>query len=151
MDFQFELDGVDATTGALERIRNLKRLAGQMEKAVKDLQFLMKYYPPRATNLHVEFTSEKQRRYFFAALHDGSIKVPYRRTRTLGRQWTTKVEYINGGVVGTVGTITPYAPYVQGREKQSLMHAGRWATAEETLDTMAADIFETLSEAFTED
>lgn len=148
MDFQFELDGVGETTGALERIRNLKRLAGQMEIAVKNIQFALKLYPPQIKGVHAMFVSDKQRRYFFAALADGTIQVPYRRTRTLGKRWTTKVEFINGGVVGTVGNVTPYAPLVQGRETQAGIHYMHWQTAETTLDVMANDIFETLSEAF---
>lgn len=149
MDFKFEFDGVNETTGALERIRNLKRLFGQMEIAVKNLQFVLKYYPPRDTNLHITFKSEKQRRYFFAALHEGKIQVPYRRTRTLGRLWTTKVEYINGGVVGTIGNATPYAPYVQSRADQAQIHAGRWGTAEDALENLSDQIYTTLGEAFT--
>lgn len=149
MDFQFELDGVNEATGALERIRNLKRLARQMEIAVKDVQFALKIYPPQIRGMHVMFVSEKQRRYFFAALADGTIQVPYRRTRTLGRRWTTKVEFVNGGVVGTIGNVTPYAPLVQSRTEQAGIHYMHWQTAEDTLDVMQNDIFETLAEAFT--
>ncbi|MGV0974499.1 MAG: hypothetical protein ACOYBO_01070 [Azonexus sp.] len=148
MDFKFEFDGVDETTGVLERIRNLKRLYGQMEIAVKNLQFVLKYYPPRATNLHVEFKTEKQRRYFFWALHEGKIDVPYRRTRTLGKRWTTKVEYINGGVTGVVGNVTPYAPYVQSRADQAKVHEGRWGTAEDAMENLHDQIYATLGEAF---
>lgn len=151
MDFTYELDGVKEATGALERIRNLKRLAGQMEIAVKNLQFALKIYPPQIKGVHMMFVSEKQRRYFFAALADGTIQVPYRRTRTLGRRWTTKVEFINGGVVGTVGNVTPYAPLVQGRETQAGIHYMHWQTAEDTLEAMQQDIFNTLSEAFVEE
>jgi hypothetical protein len=148
VDFKFEFDGVKETTGALERIRNLKRLHAQMIKAVLMLQYVLKYYPPRDKNLHIEFKTEKQRRFFFWALRTGKIEVPYRRTRTLGRKWTTKVEYINGGVVGTIGNATPYAPYVQSRADQAKIHAGHWGTAEDALENLHDQIYETLGEAF---
>jgi hypothetical protein len=148
MDFKFEFDGVTEATGALERIRNLKRLARQMEIAVKNLQFVLKYYPPRDKNLHVTFKTDKQRKYFFWALREGKIQVPYQRTRTLGKKWTTKVEFINGGVVGTVGNATPYAPRVQSRADQARVHAGHWGTAEDALENLNDQIYETLGEAF---
>jgi len=149
MDFKFEFDGVTEATGALERIRNLKRLAGQMEIAVKQLQFVLKYYPPVDRDLHITFKSDKQRKYFFWALRTGKIQVPYRRTRTLGRKWTTKVEFISGGVVGTIGNATPYGPYVQSRADQAQVHAGRWGTAEDALENLQDQIYTTLGEAFT--
>ena len=148
MDFKFEFDGVKETTGALQRIRNLKRLHAQMIKAVLMLQYVLKYYPPREKGLHIEFKTEKQRRYFFWALREGKIEVPYRRTRTLGRKWTTKVEHISGGVVGIVGNATPYGPYVQSRADQAQIHAGRWGTVEDALENLEDEIFETLGEAF---
>lgn len=39
---------------------------------------------------------------------------PYKRTGTLGRRWTSKVD----GQVGRIGNTTRYARYVQGSRKQ---------------------------------
>ena len=54
----------------------------------------------------------------------------YRRTGTLGRSWTTKVEGRGADLTGRVGNAVPYARYVMGEADQAWMHRGRWPTAE---------------------
>lgn len=84
------------------------------------------------------FVSEKQRRFFFAAVREGKIrgwawqvdqvmgqhgkmidyghpqKVGSARTGTLGRQFTEETRRDESSVTGLVGTNTPYAPWVVG-------------------------------------
>jgi hypothetical protein len=55
--------------------------------------------------------------------------VAYRRTGTLGRGWTTKVD--QGGKRGIVGNITPYAIYVQGPRQVWFHEARGWLTIED--------------------
>jgi hypothetical protein len=64
------------------------------------------------------FKSDKQRRYFFAALKDGRIQVPYKRTQTLRRRW----QIIGNGRNTIIANETPYAQYVMGDNTQSRMH-----------------------------
>ena len=58
----------------------------------------------------------------------------YGRTGTLGREINTKVETMGSNVVGTIGSPTPYAPWVisdeaaGGAGPQAWMHKGRWYT-----------------------
>lgn len=54
----------------------------------------------------------------------------YRRTGTLGRRWTTRVQFA-GDVAGLVGNNVPYAPYVQDADRQAQIHRGLWQTAQE--------------------
>ena len=63
----------------------------------------------------------------------------YRRTGTLGRQWTTKVE--QGGKVGKVGNTTPYAQWVQSAERQTWFHEETgWKTDEDIAESEAGEV-----------
>jgi hypothetical protein len=57
------------------------------------------------------FFTRKQQRYFFWALKEGIIDVPYKRTGTLGRSWSVKY---GGNSWATITNSAPYAPFVQG-------------------------------------
>lgn len=80
------------------------------------------------------FKSLKQQRFFFAALRDGRIEVPYRRggsrgSQKLGGSWTTQEEL--GGLAQVIGTAVGYAPTVLDEERQSSYHAATgWVTVQ---------------------
>src|SRR5512139_1044120 len=61
------------------------------------------------------FFSERQRRWFFAALASGELSIPYNRTGTLAAGW----QISRSGDSFTLSNDVPYAPYVQGIESQS--------------------------------
>lgn len=103
-------------------------------------------YPPRPFTREGGsiFVSERQRRWFFAALARGEIEVPYRRTGTLGRTVTSmkgaapgalsRVETLaSGRTVGIIGGNLKYLRYVVGEGEQYWMHAGRWYTLQEVV------------------
>ena len=72
-----------------------------------------------------KFKSAKQRGYFFAALRQGKIKLPFRRDGTLGRSITSKVTATPTSaqiLVGTTDNVSSYAKYVIGDEEQSEYH-----------------------------
>lgn len=61
----------------------------------------------------------------------------YRRTRTLGRLWTTSdpVVTVSGKLLNArIGNATPYGPYVQDEDLQAKVHRGRWQTTKEVID-----------------
>lgn len=58
---------------------------------------------------------DRQRRWFFAALADGRINVPYRRTQGLSKGW----KIIDRGVSGYIVNDSPGAKYVVGDGTQS--------------------------------
>ena len=76
------------------------------------------------------FFTEKQRRYFFWALKQGIISVPYRRTNNLRDNWVI----IGQGLDEMVVNQTPYSGVVMGDNEQSRMSkAIGWKTLEQRL------------------
>jgi uncharacterized protein YbjQ (UPF0145 family) len=127
------------------KIRNLKQLR-QVRAAVQGAGLFVKRqvarYPSkrRLTRKSVygsSFKSEKQRRWFFAALRKGEIAVPYRRgqdarSEALGRSWTVAAQ--NAGLTAIIGTNVSYARYQQDEEKQSLYaKAVGWVPVQKTM------------------
>ena len=108
-------------------------LAGT-DDATAWLQEQLRTYPDKSEG-RMEFVSEKQRRYFFWALKEGIITVPYRRTRTMAKAVNRRVRPITGGAQGIVGVnqnIAPYSRFVMDDRYQSRMHRGNWTTIQET-------------------
>jgi hypothetical protein len=64
----------------------------------------------------------------------------YRRTGTLGRRWTARVETGPKGVIGRVGNNTIYGPWVQSKRFQSRVHRGRWQTDQAVMERSLAEI-----------
>ena len=127
--------------GAEELIRKLGSVATMstlrpaMQRSVFRVHRDIATYPePPAPGSFKGFVSDKQRRWFFAALRRGDITVPYARTGTLGRRWTTNVAVSLDGLVGTIGNNTDYAPFVQSSGEQAQIHRGRWETIDKVLD-----------------
>lgn len=54
--------------------------------------------------------SERQRRWFFAALNSGELQLPYRRTQTLRNNW----QRIGSGANQIIVNETPYGGFVFG-------------------------------------
>lgn len=98
-----------------------------MEASLLSLQDALTDYPPPSTG-KVTFKSAKQRRYFFWALKEGLIQVPYVRTGKLGQSWTWKVTVTGSGLRGEVGTNLSYAHWVQRQGSQARIHRGNWLT-----------------------
>ena len=103
----------------------------------------MQDYPPqkRVTRQQAygkTFFTDKQRRWFFGALNRGELEIPYRRTKKLAEGWTV--------LKGTRGersltNITPYAPLVQDRSRQSrMMKIIGWRTVSYYLWRYASEI-----------
>lgn len=124
LDLSVKVD-VSAAQQALDRVSdpgNVQRIA---EKIADDvvLPNLAKY--PRASGKKQPFRSDKSRRFFFAALADGSINVPYHRTGDTGASYE-KVERSDG-----VSLISPLASaeYTRG-PGQAEYFKGVWDTHE---------------------
>jgi hypothetical protein len=61
----------------------------------------------------------------------------YRRTNTLGRSWSRRIEGSGTtlrGVVGSNGAMAPYNRVVQDRERQARVHRGRWHTIQDVAE-----------------
>src|SRR3990167_3779113 len=73
--------------GAEFEVRASAELRAAMIESLSFAQGFLANYPPRPVSFHARFVSDKQRRFFFWALREGKIQVPYRRTTTLGPGW----------------------------------------------------------------
>lgn len=75
----------------------------------------------RASVYGTTFKSDKQRRFFFAALRRGEITVPYIRTGGLAASWEKLVEVTKDVITGRVFTNAPEAKWVQGDERSLML------------------------------
>jgi hypothetical protein len=146
--------GIDIL-GNEELARKLSRFPDIVQDdAIDDLsEYLIKVwriYPPKK---HVTrrraygrtFQSDKQRKYFFWALRNGIIDVPYRRTQTLRKNW----QQIGSGRKSIIANETPYAKYVMGDETEQsrMMNIIGWISAVDIFDDRADRIDKVLYEA----
>jgi len=96
-----------------------------MEQTMLFLHGELPEYPAQAhRKADTDNWTDKQRRYFFWALREGIIQVPYRRTGTLGRRFTTEVKTAGAAVEGRIGTNTDYAPWVVGPDRSAAITIG---------------------------
>ena len=126
--------GIIVNQGQLDKLFNrldhasvLQVLRPPMEASLLLLHSDLTDYPSKSTG-KARFKSAKQRRYFFWALKNGVISVPYVRTDKLGQSWTWKIDTTSSGLRGTVGTNQPSARWVQNAELQAHIHRGNWMT-----------------------
>jgi hypothetical protein len=110
------------------------RIFGRMTAA----KVKLKRYPPQ-TNLAQPFKTEKQRKFFFAALREGRIKVPYQRTRTLAEGWSVaRTQNRSRSSDGySLSNPTDYTSKVHGDGYgvgQVAYHRGNWPVARDVVD-----------------
>ena len=110
---EIEIRGTDALIAKLGKVQATNVLRDPMQRAVLRIQRDMQEYPPQRV---------------------GST---YRRTGTLGRLWTTRVQQNSGYLEGKVGNRVKYAPFVQSRQFQARIHRGRWQTDERVVNLNA--------------
>lgn len=139
-DAYVQIVGLEPLIAAVGRLAAGSVLRDAMEVAVERVRTQIAIYPPPATGYRMVWKSERQRRWFFAALRSGAIQVPYRRTGTLGRRWTTEVSRQGDDLVGRVGNVTVYGPFVQSVDGQAAVHRGRWRTDEQVARLMEPNI-----------
>lgn len=104
------VNGVTAQVSSKYRMTVLHAMGTELQGQLADCYPQQKHVP-------MEFVSDKQRRWFFAALRNGEIEVPYKRTRQLSRGWETRADR------GDVEVVNPvrYAAWVMGRRHQTSM------------------------------
>jgi hypothetical protein len=106
----------------------------------------IKTYPGRQSSGPQQWKSDRQRRWFFAALRRGEIQVPYRRQGTLGRSWTREIDRSKPAAI--IGTHVKYAPYVQDANRQAPMHArNAWTTAQDVVQKKSRAVVRFLEQA----
>lgn len=71
----------------------------------------------------------------------------YRRTGTLGRSWTTRVNREGGRLVGRVGTNVIYAPFVQSQTFQRPVNRSRWQTDVQVVNDQRGHVIKQFQDA----
>ena len=113
------ISGLDKVGAKLDSLHLGEVLRNPMHRAVLRIQADMQKYPPQRAGAR------------------------YRRTGTLGRRWTTRVDASANRVEGTVGNNTAYGPFVQSQRFQARVHRGIWQTdaqvVERNIDAIVSD------------
>lgn len=65
------------------------------------------------------FVSDKQRKFVMAAIREGRIMIPYKRSQNLSKSW----KQIGKGYQSIIVNEAPYAAYVVGDDDQTLHEA----------------------------
>ena len=141
MDITITVDGVREVLGRLDNFAGIQVLRPPMEASVNLLLAYMQDYPgPPQRPYPQMLRTEKQRRYFFWALRNGLIQVPYVRRGKLGQSWSTSVTATGNSIHGIVGTNLKYAVWVQNSQRQAVIHQQNWRTDRMAIDANRAEI-----------
>lgn len=70
-----------------------------------------------------------------------------KRSQTLGKKWTTRVDSSDTEIVGEIGTLVSYADYVQGNRQANFHAARKWETANAALERATPQIEGNFAEA----
>jgi len=153
-DSYIKIEGLDAAIRKCEKIGSLDIVKAGLKEAGTHVKGKIAQYPPR-TYVPQPFVSARQKAFFFAALADGRIEVPYRRGQSpgsedLGQRWSIKVQ--KGGLRVVVGNNAAYGPFVQGPDEQAwFMKARGWKTtdqiAEQESDNVNRIVAERINQA----
>jgi len=131
-------------TGDRELRRKLQKLADptQIVPALKEgaqhIKSKIQKYPDGNQHRPQPFKTAKQRRFFFWALRQGIIEVPYRRGQSPGSEdhqqsWTVKG--MKGGLQQMIGSDTSYGPLLQDKQRQASYHRQTgWKTTDEIVE-----------------
>lgn len=121
MSYGVQIEGIEDLIKRLDAAGDTKTLRDGMTSVAVSLTTKLKQYPPKPANSS------------------------YQRTGTLRHRWTYAVD--DDGSEAVIGNVTPYAPYVQGRESQTWYHKRTgWQTAENLLDGKKEDIVKILKQ-----
>lgn len=118
----------------LQKLADPTQIVPALKEAAQHIKTEIQKYPEGNQHRPQPFKTQKQRRFFFWALRNGIIEVPYRRGQSPGSEdhqqsWTIKG--MKGGLQQLIGSDTSYGKYLQDPEDQAWMHKGRWKTTDE--------------------
>lgn len=148
--------GIEETLQRLRSLTDMRAVNAMLLSAALYLKSKVAQYPPRKRLKRravygQTFQSVRQRKWFFAALSNGDIEVPYRRglspgSESLGRKWTV---YSLSPFTVVVGNNVSYARYVQDQEMQSrYMREVGWQTVQQVVEAEHERITEWLQQEF---
>ena len=152
--------GVRELLGKLDSLQKMKAAKAGIKAAALYLKGIVAKYPKsqRLTRESVygrPFQTDRQRRFFFAALRDGRIEVPYQRGESPGSQrfkesWTIATE--NQGLTAIIGNNTTYGKYLKDAELQSkYAKAVGWTTVSDDVAQATERVLEIVKYAVDRD
>lgn len=138
---QVNQNSINRVFQRLDRMAALDALRRPMEESLLVLQDDLTDYPgPPQRPYPKMLRTAKQRRYFFWALKQGIISVPYVRTGKLGQSWTWKITETGSGLRGVIGTNMKCVKWVQVESSQAMIHRGNWLTDTRVVERRRAEI-----------
>lgn len=147
LTISIEPRGLAELVAKFGRVTSLQVLRVPMTQGLALLHNDLATYPTASHNPQ-PFKSERSRRWFFAALRDGRLTVPYRRTGNLGRSWTSEISEGADSLLGVVGNVRSYAPWVQSADQRSSYFEGSgWVTDEQAFNRRKDQIVNMFTEA----
>ena len=123
--------GIDVS-GIAELQAKLGKLPREAQDTITDdiskyMLDVLRAYPPKMSGPTREsvygtpFKTDKQRRWFFAALRRGEIQVPYHRNQNFADNW----KQVGTGKTSIIANETPYGGYLMDDNSQSLYMAAK--------------------------
>ena len=103
-----KIEGIEKLLDVLEPKRYQTVVKATLRDATQIMRRDLQEYPKKANWLPGYGSrnwTDKQRRWFFANLREGNIKVPYVRTGTLSKGWASRVQQRAGWIVGVVEVV----------------------------------------------
>lgn len=145
-----EIQGIAAVQKALEDADSIKTQRAVTQAAGEYMRGQMRKYPPyqyvsRTRAYGKPFQSDRQRRWFFAALRSGELTLPYQRTNTLKTGWKLTRFGVNDLLLTND---VPYARFVQQSPQARMMTYIGWRSQERVVYEDRAQIQRVVTEAW---
>lgn len=144
------IEGVDNLVSKLRILGKLNVVRAYMQAGAEYIKGKLEVLPTqrRITRESVygqPFQSIKQKRFFFAALADGRIEVPYHRgespgSEAMNRSWA--IAESDEGLTQTIGNDTSYGHFVMGDDQSLFMQAMGWRKVTDIADEESDHIIE---------
>lgn len=152
VDVSIQVEGLDQLFAKLDKLAANEVLKPPMEASLISLYNYMADEtpgPPQRPYPKMLRTA-KQRRYFFWALAQGIIKVPYQRSGKMQQNWTWEMETLADGLHGKVGNNYKPTRYVQSEAFQARIHQGNWQTDADAIRGKRDEIIQRFRSAVSE-
>jgi hypothetical protein len=127
----------------VHKIERLKQETAAARGAAEHLAGKLRVYPPpsygkrsggSASAGKTAWKTVRQQRYFFWALKQGRLTLPYRRTGQFKQNWVITAQ--NNGLTQLISNATPCGPLLMDKQRQSLQAKRTgWPTVEAVLSS----------------
>lgn len=150
MIITFEVQGEEVLMLKLNLLTSPQATSAMLSAAGLFLRDKLRDYPPyiyvsRRQAYGQSFQSERQRRWFFAALARGEITIPYPRTYRLREGW----QYIpRSPIEAWVRNEVPYVGWVQGPQQARMMQMRGWPRADRLIAMNAGALHQVIIQAY---